>query len=264
MDIEAGRPDDAAKRVTTGLAVSGSLSRETELIGQLIRITVGEWQLDVVHRLVTQYEPSRPSLEELARWLDESGTPEPGQVGLLGELRHINWNWARVERGNIPPVGAEPSFWVSPLARLGRPFARLARARALQQIGELLDIQSGPRPRPARLAAGTPARWSLLARLDFLSGSGFERAMDACDQFNSAIGATELAVALRRFKIDHGSYPDALSALAPAYVASVPIDPFTGRPPVYSREGAGFQLHAQGGKNAPRQMASALTWSVPK
>jgi hypothetical protein len=103
-----------------------------------------------------------------------------------------------------------------------------------------------------------------MARLDNLSFPGLERAMEACDQFNSAMGATQLAVALRRFKTDQGSFPDALSALVPAYMASVPIDPFTGQPPVYSREGAGFQLHAQGGTNVPRQMMSALNWSVKK
>jgi len=70
-------------------------------------------------------------------------------------------------------------------------------------------------------------------------------------------------VALRRFRLDHGSYPDELSALAPAYVASLPIDPFTGRPPIYARRGAGFELHAEGPKNrTPRP--PALDWIVEK
>ena len=77
---------------------------------------------------------------------------------------------------------------------------------------------------------------------------GLERAIEGFDQFNSTLNATELAVALRRFRLDHGTYPDALSALVPAYVARVPIDPFTGQPPVYARQGGGFHLHAEGGQ----------------
>ena len=78
------------------------------------------------------------------------------------------------------------------------------------------------------------------------------------EQFNSTLNATELAVALRRFRLDHGTYPDDLSALVPAYAARVPIDPFTGQPPVYSRQGAGFHLHAEGGEYS-KEMRSALS-----
>jgi hypothetical protein len=261
MDVEAGRPEDAAKTSANGLAVTGSLRQEPSLLAQLVRISMGFQQMEAIHGLVSQYEPSKASLEELAKWLSEDQMPDPGQMGLLGELKHINANWLRMERGDLSSVGSETPFWLGSLARLGRPFIRLTRAQALRQIGGRLDVQTGPRPRPARPAAPAPTRWARLVNLSF---PGFDRAIETCDQFNSALGATQLAVALRRFKIDHGTYPDALSALVPAYVASVPIDPFTGQPPVYSREGAGFQLRAQGGTNVSRQIASALSWNVPK
>ena len=62
---------------------------------------------------------------------------------------------------------------------------------------------------------------------------------------NSVLGVTEIGVALRRYRLDRGSYPDELSALVPAYLARLPIDPVTGRPPVYARSGAGFTLKAE-------------------
>ena len=93
--------------------------------------------------------------------------------------------------------------------------------------------------------------------------AGLERSIESGDRFTSGLNAAELAVALRRFRLDHGSYPDELSALAPEYLASVPIDPFTGRPPVYARKGAGFELHAEGPKSrTPRP--PELDWVVPK
>jgi hypothetical protein len=93
--------------------------------------------------------------------------------------------------------------------------------------------------------------------------AGLVRTIESGDLFASELNAAELAVALRRFRLDRGAYPDDLSALAPEYLASVPIDPFTGRPPVYTRKGAGFELHAEGPKNrTPRP--PELDWVVAK
>jgi hypothetical protein len=93
--------------------------------------------------------------------------------------------------------------------------------------------------------------------------AGLGRAIESGDEFISQLNAAELAVALRRFRLDRGAYPDDLSALAPEYLANVPIDPFTGRPPVYTRKGAGFELHAEGPKGrTPRPLG--LDWVVTK
>jgi hypothetical protein len=100
-------------------------------------------------------------------------------------------------------------------------------------------------------------------RWDSMFTAGLVRAIESGDQFTSELNAAELAVALRRFRLDRGSYPDELSALVPDYLASVPIDPFTGRPPVYTRKGAGFELHAERPKNrTPRP--PELDWVVTK
>jgi hypothetical protein len=269
LDLHAGRPDDAAREIASGLAVSASVRQEPDLIAQLIRCALGIQQFEAVQQLVIQAEPSKVSLEELSRWLVENQGWDPAQVGLLSELKHFNAMLTRVENGNVARVtgAADSPFWLGPVAWLGRPLIRLAHVRQLKQVAHLLDEQTGPRPRPELLAPAAPPRlrwWQWMRRLDNVSVAGLERTMDTSDRFNSELGATELAVALRRFRIDHGTYPDALSALVPAYVANVPIDPFTGQPPVYSRDGAGFQLHAQGGKNVSPLTASALEWTVPK
>ena len=50
--------------------------------------------------------------------------------------------------------------------------------------------------------------------------------------------------ALRRFRLDHGAHPRTLDELAPSYLKTVPLDPFTDRVPDYTRHGAGFELRA--------------------
>lgn len=52
-------------------------------------------------------------------------------------------------------------------------------------------------------------------------------------------------MALRRFRLDHGTYPTTLDELVPTYLKAVPLNPYTARPPEYVRQGAGFELHAR-------------------
>lgn len=264
LDLEAGLTDNAARSIASGLAMSASLRQEPNLIAQLIRMAVTIQQFEGVQQLVTQSEPSKSSLEDLAKWLAENRSPDPMQIGLLSELKHFNWALARAEISRdvaVVSAGAPP-FATGPLARLARPLTRLARLRYLEQMGDLIELQTGVRPRPP--SAKAPSWWSPLKRFAYVSRPGLERAIDTGDLFNSALGVTELAVALRRFRIERGQYPDALASLVPTYVASVPIDPLTGKVPVYSRQDTGFRLHAEKGKNAFGSTAALLDWKVPK
>jgi hypothetical protein len=56
------------------------------------------------------------------------------------------------------------------------------------------------------------------------------------------VGRAAIAVALRRFRLDHGTYPNTLDELVPMYIKVVPFDPFTDRQPGFLRSGAGFEL----------------------
>ena len=81
IDLEDGRPDDAAKAITSGLAVSSSLRQERNLIAQLIRIC---------HRHRAGQEPSaaaRPdgAFEGRARGAWRGGWPRTGSRIRSGE-----------------------------------------------------------------------------------------------------------------------------------------------------------------------------------
>ena len=94
---------------------------------------------------------------------------------------------------------------------------------------------------------------------------GLERSLETSDLHHSAVGMTELAVALRRYRLAHGEYPEELSALAPTYIASVPSDPLSGTSPVYTRQGVGFTLRSEHPKADERAAtAAALKWTVTR
>jgi hypothetical protein len=243
-----GHADEASRYLVTGLAVASSLRNERSLIAQLIRISVAAQQFEGVRRLVADAEPPAAALAELARALRESGATDPMQVGLLGELRYGNNEILKMER--------------TPKWRLLRPFVRLARRDYLLEMERLLDLQAGPRPHPPYVDRS--ARWPLdWRKITLAQTAGLQRAIDSGDDFTTMRGVAEAGVALRRYRLEHGAYPDDLASLVPAYLPKVPLNAGTGRPPAYARSGAGFTLR---GLSARQEAAAsaALEWTVAR
>ena len=77
-----------------------------------------------------------------------------------------------------------------------------------------------------------------------------------------------LAIALWRFRIANGRYPDNPEALVPGFISEVPIDPFSGKPFFYAREGEGFLLQSEGEDpkytDAPVKRDKILKWKIEK
>ena len=55
-----------------------------------------------------------------------------------------------------------------------------------------------------------------------------------------------LAIALRRYELEHDKLPDNLDALAPKYIDDVPLDPFTKEPFKRDAVEGGVQLYSAG------------------
>jgi hypothetical protein len=53
-------------------------------------------------------------------------------------------------------------------------------------------------------------------------------------------------VAVARYRLAHGTLPERLDELVPAFLSSVPLDPFDGKPLRYIHEGAGYTVYSIG------------------
>jgi hypothetical protein len=71
-------------------------------------------------------------------------------------------------------------------------------------------------------------------------------------------------VALRRCRIERGSYPESLDELAPVFLSQAPVDPFTGREPEYSRSGAGYTLKVAAPAGTQEATRKLLEWVIPR
>ena len=240
-DLVAGHPEEASKSIGAGLAVSASLRQENQLIAQLIRIAIAMRQIEAIQRVLAESEPSAAALDELAKRLAENRSPDPMRLGLVGELKTVHGMYSRLELGRVDATVTRPSLFRSILFRVGRPLVRNAHALTLERIEALLAVQSGPRPKGPMPEDGSKMTlWPGLS-----SVAGLARAVETGDDFTSTLGTAEIAVALRRYRIDRRVYPEELTPLVPTHLLALPIDPFTGKPPVYSRQGSGFMLQSQ-------------------
>jgi hypothetical protein len=74
----------------------------------------------------------------------------------------------------------------------------------------------------------------------------YRRAVIARDRAIAQLGLAEVALLLKAYHADHGSYPKSLAQLGRINGHSLPTDPFSGKPFVYRRAGAGFLIYSWG------------------
>jgi hypothetical protein len=262
LQLEANHTDAAVQTAVVGLSVASSVKQERQLIAQLIRLSLADRPIQLVQRLLTNADPSKDSLESLARALAENRSPDPARTGLEGEMAYTSTMLRAVAEGRSTGMAQPP--WVGLLGRLGKPFVRLVHVRYLQQMDRLISVQAGPRPRPKSPILPRTSRWSLFGWFLGNFTVGLERTMETSDDYTSHLSAAEIAVALRRYKLDLGGYPEDLAALAPRYIDQLPINPYTGKPAVYERTAKGFVVHAPAGKPYPLVKLSVSDWVIDR
>jgi len=98
-------------------------------------------------------------------------------------------------------------------------------------------------PRGKRDIETAQAFASVMAALILPSAAKTREAEDSSRQIASNIDVT---LVLREFCNDQHRYPDQLKELIPQYLTEIPVDQFSGSPPIYRRTEAGYLLYSVG------------------
>ena len=102
----------------------------------------------------------------------------------------------------------------------------------------------------------------------FMLAPAYFRTVTAFDRLEAQILITQQTLALKRYKQAHGQYPDKLQQLVSAGLDSLPLDPFSGVPFHYKKEGDGFRLYSIGqdriddGGSLSLKIKGDVTWLV--
>ncbi|HZL35247.1 MAG TPA: hypothetical protein VFC78_08050 [Tepidisphaeraceae bacterium] len=114
-------------------------------------------------------------------------------------------------------------------------YARQAAALRLSQ-----DELATFKPRNPVTALLSPNWWLTIL---FPSLTNCQQSVEAVRMENRL---SQVALALAAYKAEHGGYPKRLEALAPAYLAAVPLDLFVDKPLVYAAAAKGYTLYSVG------------------
>jgi hypothetical protein len=118
---------------------------------------------------------------------------------------------------------------------------------------------NGPTPSDgARITGYVDTYYFFLARI---SAPVYASVTLRYESLASLVDRTRVAIALERFRLAHGSFPETLDELVPQFLSALPVDLYTQKPLIYRRkEGGTFLLYGvgknrvdDGGKIEPKE-----------
>jgi len=247
---EDGDAGGAIARLVTGLKFTPLVSREGTLIAFLISMA----DTNILSRCIGEVCRGR-ALEDgdLVRLMSVQD-PGPWRERLAAAFRGERVQLVEAEEdilqaglGDLGSVFEGASFWQKFGIWIIRPLLKKDLRQALPAFDWLAAQASVPYyQNRAELRA-----WDLQQRPWYAYLSKFfvgdsEAAFMKVAQIEAIMLANRAGLACRLYKSRMGRYPEGLEALVPDILDEVPVDPFTGQPLVYRREGEGFIVYSLG------------------
>jgi len=256
-ELAANHPDEAATDVVSVLRLGRVLEAEPLLIATLVEIAILETGIQPLWEGLARHEWQEPQLavfeKELAKLDFVAG------MGRTLRFERV-FSLGMLEAWRNPPAGAGvdgvapdfvpgpkyfPGGWIRQsqvhIARMFQDFL----IPVLDTNRMVVDVQLGNRletEAKARLEGWSP--YKVMARMLF---PAINRASQGAAVAQNSVNQARIAVALERFRLAHGSYPEALAALSPKFLPVLPHDVLTGEPHRYQREAPDrFVLYAVG------------------
>ena len=236
----AGDPNAAVQCIEDGLRLANSLSRESVLIGYLVRVACISVALGGLERSLSLTIFTDAQLAELS----EAVTATAGSIDLTQAMIG--------ERCLMIEMCRNPALMTGGASATGTPLRVLGRwglDDVLDYMGKCVDASRLPADqRVARFAAieKEVKDLSFLHVMVKIAAPALSRVAALDLRMRAHLDLARTALALERYRLATGKLPEDLNALVPQYLAQVPIDPFDGRPLRYRRTDPGYLLYNVG------------------
>jgi hypothetical protein len=245
VSSDARDHDAVAAAFNQGCGLARALMHQFTLIDNLVGIAIFQLLSDELRHEIATRPMDQRALAEIADALDRMTTLPP-QLPFQGErlfmLDTIQWMHTDDGHGDgrliLSQVGGLQSFswgartnnspWKN-LASLAFPTKRQTTRQAEDFYKAVIKAAQTPRNarragsfNPDAFAMQIPKRQLLLRLLVPALG----KALETRDQFDALLAGTRTMVAIERFKLRDGTYPQSLDQLTPDFLPSLPIDPY--------------------------------------
>jgi hypothetical protein len=251
--VAEGRSGEASRDVLLVFRLSRALEQEQVLMVVLVDMTVISIATNMVGRGIRDHAWSEPELVEFDRQLAQFDIPKRLGGGLRSERAVTLEILIPNARKFFPPKDnnartkalAELGMWL--YSTYWQSADKVFYARSIQQWLEVLEQAPTIGMNPGLFPDFAddyrkkhPSGWSWLQRrgslwsLPTLTGCFRRGARTQVDVFQ-----TRIAIALERYRMKYGEYPEKLDAVVPEFLATMPLDPVTMKPFLYRREESG-------------------------
>lgn len=216
-------------------------------VSPFLRYQVSSRILGSVRILLRHADPGAAALSEL--WSALAALPEDDEVAHQTMLQRARF----IDSFGEPQRGLSDQL----TARLIRPYLTRQRRQRLVNYEDALAVARDTWPQKfvranamqsqyAEAWRGSGGRPSLLRRLVPPEGLGIMSLGTTAAGLDLAARRVLVAtIAVERYRRDHArALPPSLQAVVPAYLASVPVDPFSGDPLTYKPDDDGYVLYS--------------------
>jgi ABC-type transport system involved in multi-copper enzyme maturation permease subunit len=246
------RHADGALTSCRGILNAGrSIGDEPFLISQFVRMQNRGTCLGCVERILAQGEPTDAALAALQLLLEEEDRQPCLLLGARGDRAFTDAAAQAVRRGNglneLRGLSARASAWPPTEGELEVfLYDLLQEERAALLAHQTAVVEAAKLPAPKDVA-GLAALYSgkLPRMVRFLAGA-LDRVAALDQRTRALLRCTLAALAVERYRLQHGRWPESLAALAPSPLPGIPADPYDGRPLRYRLLADGVVIYCVG------------------
>jgi hypothetical protein len=243
--------DDGALQCVRGLvACSRAVGDEGLLISVLIRFACAAQAVAALERALAHGEPSAAELEAVQALLEEEAAAPLLVQAVRGERAgmHQTLLFMRAHPTTLAQVTGATGGVEKALLGLSSPtLVRRSHPRMLRLFNEFVAAaQLPPEEQPAVVKGIEQKIIQAKLNYDIVTALLMPAMLKVTEANRRNIGnlrCASVAVAVERYRRDHGRWPDPLDALVPKYLAAVPKDPQDGKPLRYQRRTDGCVIY---------------------
>jgi hypothetical protein len=249
--------------------VGHSVGDEPTLISTLVRIGIHQIGVKKLERILAQGELSEASLARFQDLLEKELGEPLLLVGARGERALIDCLMDAIEKGDVRPWqvpqllhdrDANLDLFEDIQLILVPGSANVHRATMLRFNSQFVEIAKRPVEEQKKLIDELEITAKSLQPLAQLLSQGPIKVARAYQRDQAVLGCGLLMVAVERYRLAHGRWPDRLEDLVGTYVKKVPLDPADGTPIKYRQDPGFVSLYAIGadGKDHGGQVANII------
>lgn len=259
LRAETQEMDVALEDVRAIIGVAHSIDDEPTAISQLVRIAEVNVAIKTLERILAQGSGSDAALAKVQKRLNDEAKVPFNLIAMRAE-RAVSFDLlGKLADGTITTSDityAVPKEMKSVVTQTphGQAFCRYNQGLSLKMMNKAVEISRLPVSEQVQKwktwenDAKLPVdSWGKLTKsLTYLLIPALGAMATAHIRINAILGCAEIMVAMERYRIKNGGWPDSLEAIPRSILERIPIDPYSGKPLRAIRKEDGWVVYSVG------------------